>query len=88
MKIIKLFYNTRKDPIRTIKSEGGEIMKHQIASLILLTMDEYRPHLIHVAIDILHNLRHLVCHCGICCFETGMAELPIPAGNILPASNS
>lgn len=51
MKTIKLFYNTKKEPIKTIKSEGGEFMKHQIASLILLTMDDYDVSKIRVVIE-------------------------------------
>lgn len=40
MKTISLYYNNKKSPIRREKTEGGDLMKHQIASMILLSMGE------------------------------------------------
>lgn len=36
---IKLYYNNSKKPIQTMETEGGQMLKHQIASMILLTSD-------------------------------------------------
>ena len=36
---IKLYYNNKKEPIQTMETEGGQMLKHQIASMILLSAD-------------------------------------------------
>lgn len=36
---IKLYYNNKKEPIQIMETGGGQMMKHQIASMILLTAD-------------------------------------------------
>lgn len=36
---IKLYYNNSRKPIATNTTEGGQLMKHQIATMILLTAD-------------------------------------------------
>lgn len=39
MKHIKLFLNNSKKPITIVETEGGVMMKHQIANLILQYAD-------------------------------------------------
>lgn len=36
---IKLYYNNSRKPIQTMETEGGQMLKHQIASMVLLTAD-------------------------------------------------
>lgn len=51
MKTIKLFINNKRDPLTTVKSEGGELLKHQIANLILTYADLYDIKKIRVIVE-------------------------------------
>lgn len=49
---IKLYYDNKKEPIMTQETEGGQILKHQIATMILLTADQVKEfNKIRVVID-------------------------------------
>lgn len=39
MKHIKLFLNNSKKPITVIETEGGQMLKHQVANLVLQYTD-------------------------------------------------
>ena len=40
---VLIYVNNRRDPICKFNSEGGEVLKHQIASHILLFWDHAEP---------------------------------------------
>lgn len=51
MKTIKLYVNNKRAPITSIKTEGGEMLKHQICNLILTYADQYDINKIRVVVE-------------------------------------
>ena len=51
MKTIKLYVNNKREPITSVKTDGSEIMKHQIANLILTYADLYDIKKIRVIVE-------------------------------------
>lgn len=51
MQKINLYYNSMKNPVMTQEVQSKEMIKHQIATMILLTADQYEIKKMRIALE-------------------------------------